>query len=833
MKYLFLPIRLIEFWYPEAIAFFFRTWKNMMLFLEEDLAVTLMWKLLFIPLFHDSSIVGRILSFLFRLSRILIGLFAFFMVTIIIFFIAWYWLVLPIFALLNVPNFVSLGLFLGGLGLFILNVALYPHKKVWQVATENLFSSSFIEKKNLNLPKIMKDQEVLSLLNSLEIKAEVLPEMKIGSIEEVGIKALSLAKKAGSEYLSARHFFVAILETTLGIDDFLIKFNLKPIDFENALIFLEKKKNKWRRVYVWDGDFAIHHLKGVNRGWLGAPTPTLDLVGEDLTREAAKEGFENFLRGNSVPEQVINILSGESNRNVIIVGAPGVGKSSLIRHLAKLIIAGDAPPSLATKRMILLDLSKLVSGMQNQGDLGLRIKTIFEEVTFAQNVIITLEEIHELGVGEAGSSLNLYSLMQPYLESDKFQFIGTTEVENYSRILEKNGSFARIFKKVELLPATPEETLQILEDKAIFTESKGKVKITYLALKEAVNLALKLYHDRVLPDSAISIFEEAVTENNNGWVSTAVIKKVIAQNSKVPIIDIENADKDKLLNLENEIHLKMVGQEQAIKVVADTIRRSFTGLREEARPIGSFLFVGPTGVGKTELAKTLSEVFFNTSEVFVRFDMSEYQNPESVSRFLGENGQGGTLTEAVREKPYCLILLDEFEKADPKILTLFLQVLEDGRLTDGAGRLVDFTNTIIIATSNAASLTIAQGLAAADKIEVIDKKVNEELLKIFSPELINRFDAIVLFKPLSEAQLEAIVQIKITVLQKQMRETGYLLDFQPELITELARKGFDNVLGARPLRRLIQNTLEANLSKLILEDKLIKGQLFKVGVELL
>ena len=505
---------------------------------------------------------------------------------------------------------------------------------------------------------------------------------------------------------------------------------------------------------------------------------------------------------------------------------------SAIKHLAKQIVAGDAPAALATKRLVLLDLTKLLSGVKTQGELAERVKAVFEEVSFARNVIIVIEEIHQLGMGEVGSTLNLYSLMQPYLEEDSFQFIGTTETESYSRILEKNGSFARLFRKVELEPASVSDTLKILEYRAIEAEKKDKIKVTFLALTAAIELSAKFVRDRVLPDSAISVLKESLTESVNGWVTKSVIRRVISSRVKVPLMDIGNADKNKLLNLEEELHLRLIDQEQAVKSVADTLRRAATGLNEEGRPIGSFLFVGPTGVGKTELAKALAVVYFKT-DVFIRFDMSEYQNPESVVRLIGNFGEGGLLTESIRNRPYALLLLDEFEKANEKILTLFLQVLEDGRLTDGAGRTVSFENTIIIATSNAGSLLIAQEIQQGKSMEIIDKQVNDELLKVFKPELVNRFDDVVIFKPLSQEDLEKIVKLKLSKLHNQLKTKGYLIDFDTALVEELAKKGFDPILGARPLRRLIQDTLEAQFSRLILQNQLTKGQKFQAGVELL
>jgi len=830
-KYLSLPVHLIEFWYPEGIAFFVTTWKNMMLFLEEDLAVTLMWRLLFTPLFHDSSFVGRILSLIFRLGRILIGLFAFSLVSVALLAVAVYWLGLPLLMFLDIPHLISRALFLPSLGLFVIHITTHPHNKVW--STQDIWSASILKKKDVSFANLLRRWEVLDLLSNLELQLDHLPDYEIKDIDSISKKAFELAKLSGSEYIGPRHFFVASLEEIPNIDNLLLKFELKLADFVEALNFLEKKKNTWRKVYIWDNDFTIHHLKGVNRGWLGAPTPTLDKVSEDWTRKAATEGFPQLIRENGVVHEVANILSQKTGRNVILVGPPGSGKTALIKHLAAQIVAGDAPSALATKRLVLLDLTKLLSGIKTEGELADRIKTIFEEVSFSQNVIIVIEEIKQFGLGEAGSSLNLYSLMQSYLESDTFQFIGTTEPENYTHVLEKNGAFLRIFRKIELPPASASDTLNILEYRAIEAERKQKIKTTFIAIKAAVELSQKYIRDRVLPDSAISVLKEAQTEGINGWVTIDVIKQVISSRVKVPLMDVGTADKSKLLNLEAELHVRLIDQVQAVKVVSDSLRRAATGLSEEGRPIGSFLFVGPTGVGKTELAKTLAEVYFKTSGAFLRFDMSEYQNPESVVRLIGASGEGGILTESIRNRPYALLLLDEFEKANEKILTLFLQVLDDGRLTDGAGRTINFENTIIIATSNAGSLLIAQGIQQGLSLEVIESSINDELLKVFKPELINRFDDIVLFKPLSESDLQKIVSLKLTNLQNKMKAKGYLIEFDPSFLSELVRRGFDPVLGARPLRRLIQDTLEANLSKMILENRLQKGIVFKAGVELL
>lgn len=817
----FVPLGLLKFWYMESFYFFFRLWKNVILYLEEDLAVSLMFKLIFTPLFHDTSIVGKALSFIFRVSRILIGIFAFAMATVFIFLLFLFWLGVPFLAIFNFNldylKLTSQLLVFSGIGLFLINHFIYHNRTIAQIKTP------------LNFKKLLEDSDVLSLLSSLEMEPNSnFADIKIGEDKVILEETSNLARRAGSKYISKNYLFVASLKTIPNIENFLLKFNLQISDFEEALNYQEKKKNLWRKVWIWDSDFTVRHLKGVNRGWLGVPTPALDSVSEDLTRKAAKIGFEQFLGRITVVTELINVLSQDLRNNVVVIGAPGSGKTALIQYLAKQILAGDAPPAMATKRVVLLDTTKLLSGMRTQGDLADRVKQIFEEISFAQNVILVIEEIHNLGIGEAGTSMNLYSLMLPYIESSNFQFVATTEQENYVKILEKQGAFARLFTKIELPPATEQETREILEQRAILYEREKKVKVSYLAIKKTVELSAKFIKDRVLPDSALVILREAQTEARGGWVTQEIITKVISLRVNVPVLELGNVAKEKLLNLEKEIHEKLIDQEEAVGALSSALRRSATGLREKNRPIGSFLFVGPTGVGKTETAKILADTYFKGSGVFLRFDMSEYQSVDSVNRLIGASGEGGQLTEAVRNKQYALLLFDEFEKADPKILTLFLQVLEDGRLTDGAGRVVDFTNTIIIATSNAASLTIAKGLESGKSLQELDSQVNEELLQIFRPELVNRFDDVILFKTLSQDDLSKIVRLKLSTLQKQLKEQGYLVDFDEAVIMQLSEKGFDPVLGARPLRRLIQDSLEANLSKLILQGKLTKGQTFKV-----
>lgn len=837
-----LPLHLLLFWYPKAAVIFLRSLKHILLILEEDLAVGLMYRLLFVPLFHDASIVGRILSVIFRLGRILIGLFGFFCATAVVLLISLIWFSAPITIILLTFNFLpfipyqdpflitNITLIFLGLAIFIYNEMHKDLKPIWKInSLKEVWSATRLSQESISWKSLLQSDELTVYLANLELIPHNFSDENIRADDEISARAFDLAKKSEAKFITESYFWVAMLEKVPGVENELLKINLTLDDFRGALEFLETKRNWWRKVFIWDEEFGVRHLRGINRGWLGAPTPALDAISVDLTRLAARSSTPDFTGRTETVAEVITVLSQEKDRNVMLVGEPGAGKSTLVASLAKMILRGDAPGALATKRLVKLEGARLLSSVRTEGELAEKIKQAFEEVEFIEDVIIFIDEIHELGVGDAGKSFNLYSLILPYLESDRFQFIATTESRNYSKIIEKNGSFARLFHKIDLVPANVDDTVKILSLKAIEQARYNSINTTFIALKYLASESNELIHNRVLPDSALSIYEECLTEalsdnSDKPVVNLSLVKKVLSKVVKVPISDLESGQKDLLLNLEAEIHKRMIDQEEGVKKVSDTLRRASAQIREKNRPIGSFLFVGPTGVGKTELAKTLAEIYFKDKDSFVRFDMSEYQTTESINRLIGDGDNPGELTEAVKNRPYCLVLLDEFEKAEPRILNLFLQVLDDGRLTDSGGETTDFTETIIIATSNAGSLMIAQGLQSGKKIEELEKDVREELLNVFKPELVNRFDEVVAFKTLSRDDLKKIVQIKLNWLKDIMKKEGYLIEYKDEVVERLAVLGFDTMLGARPLRRVIQDTLEAKLSKKILEGNMPKGE---------
>lgn len=837
MKFILLPIHLVIYWYPESLTFFIQTWRNIIAYLEEDLAVGLMFKLFFTPVFHDATIIGRLLSISFRIYRICLGLLAFAFTTVSILAVALIWFSLPLTSLIlgNELGIVLKIILFSGIILFAHHLIAHPHKKIWQInKVENIWQCSFVSKNKIDIPTLLKSESVGKFLAYLEkTPQDFISFPKTFDEKEMWQKALEIGKKIKAPYLLEEHFFAAIILSILDIENELMKIGLTKEDFVDTLDYLQKKADTWRLVFFWDDDFAVHHLKGVNRGWLGTPTPSLDLVAEDLTKKAAKETVPDFIGRQDIVAEVINTLSLAENRNVILVGEPGSGKGALVSYLAKKIVAGDAPPALATKRLMLLDFTKLLSGIKEQGELAKRITDIFDEATYSGNIIIFVDEIQNFGLGDAGSSYNLFSLILPFIESSKIQFITTTEPGNFAKVVERNGSFIRLFNKIELLPASVNDTINILKNRAIVSERQQKIKTSFLALKNLAVLSERYIHNRVLPDSALDLYKQCQVVAENNWITKSVVEKRLQTEIKMPIGEGTLETKKRILNLEETIHQRLIDQTEAVTAVAATLRRAQAELRDQKRPIGSFLFVGPTGVGKTELAKILSEEYYFDKGNFLRLDMSEFQTTDAVTKLLGDDNNEGRLTDAVRIKPYTLILLDEFEKADSKILNLFLQVLDDGRLTDGKGRTVDFTNAIIIATSNAASLIIAENLRDGKIVAQIETLVKNELMKIFRPELLNRFDEMVIFKPLSQADLQQIVTLKLKSLQSMLRSQGYIVEFSDELVAKLAQKGFDPVMGARPLRRLIQDTLEARLSVMILENKLPKGEKYLVTPNLL
>jgi len=608
------------------------------------------------------------------------------------------------------------------------------------------------------------------------------------------------------------------------------------VDFDKLFNVVEwiniqdKLRKQWRRFR----SKAARKPKGaMDRAMTAVATPVLDAFSRDLTQLARVGALPVCVGRDREIEEIFRVFEGEK-ANPLVVGNPGVGKTMVIEGVASRMAAEDVPIVLKDKRLVSLSIASLVSGAGKIGELEERLNVVLDEVARAGNIVLYIDNIHNLiGVSSGGGeTLDLSEILTTFLKQGRFYVIGSTDPANYSRYIERGGSLLDVFQKVEILEPETNNAILILEAKSGNIEYRHKVFFSYDAIEKAVTLSQRYIHDRYLPEKAINLLEEVAvfvkkTKGRDAMVTGEEVAEVVSRKARVKVTKVTEKESEKLLNLEEKIHERIIDQEEAVKAVASALRRARTELRDINRPIANLLFLGPTGVGKTELAKTVALVYFGSEKNMIRLDMSEYQTPAAINRLIGSPpGYGqelGYLTEAVRTNPFSLILLDELEKAHPDILNVFLQVMDDGRLTDGTGRTIDFTNAILIATSNAGTQLIQDRMREGKATSEIENELmTSALAQYFRPEFLNRFDKIVVFKPLSPENIEEIVKLLIQQVANRLLIKGITLQASPEAILELAKEGFDPIYGARPLRRLIQEKVDDALAKFLLTGKLTR-----------
>ena len=585
----------------------------------------------------------------------------------------------------------------------------------------------------------------------------------------------------------------------------------------------------------------------------------LESFGVDLTDQAKSGELDPVAGRDTEIERVIHILLRRTKNNPIIIGEAGVGKTAVVEGLAQKIINGSAPKDLLSKKIIQLDLSSIVAGASHRGEFEERLRNVIKEAQAASGtVILFIDEIHSLiGAGDTEGALDASNIIKPFLARGHLQIIGTTTTAEYRKYFEKDKAFERRFQPV--LVAEPDEKtavemLKVLRKKY---EDFHQVVLPDETLEVSVRLSKRYIGERYLPDKAVDLLDEAAAEvklqQNSGkrsdnTVVQADIEKVVSGWTGIPITKLTENESEKLLHLEDTIHKRLINQETAVSAVAEAVRRGRIGLSSANRPIASFIFLGSTGVGKTELAKTLAEILFGKEEAMVRLDMSEYMEKHEVAKLIGAPPgyvgyeEGGQLTEAVRTKPYSIVLLDEVEKAHPDVFNILLQLLEDGRLTDNKGNTISFKNTIIIATSNIGSVLIQQQLEqdkkdpawaeqgkevsaeeSAKRFEELSKILLAELRKFFKPELLNRFDEVVIFESLSQNNMTEVASLGISATRKLLKQQGFDLDVTKEALERLAKEGYDPIYGARPLRRLIQSAIENPIAIRIINKTFVAG----------
>lgn len=631
-------------------------------------------------------------------------------------------------------------------------------------------------------------------------------------------------------------------------------------------------------------------------------TPNLNEYGRDLTDMAKESKLDPVIGREKEIERVIQILSRRTKNNPCLIGEPGVGKTAIAEGLAQRIVAGNIPDLLRNKRVVTLDLASMVAGSKYRGEFEERLKKVMEELRKTGDVILFIDEIHTIiGAGGAEGAIDASNILKPALARGELQAIGATTLDEYRKHVEKDSALERRFQPITVDEPSVEETIQILKGLRDRYEAHHRVKITDQALKAAAELSHRYINDRFLPDKAVDLMDEAASrvrlriitqppELNhleekleeyakekeeaistqdferaagvrdkekqvkeelynlkNRWkknqtdqatVGEEEIAEIVSGWTGIPVRKLAQEESKRLLNIEELLHGRVIGQEEAVKAVSRAIRRARVGLKDPKRPIGSFIFLGPTGVGKTELSKALAEVIFGDEDAMIRVDMSEYMEKHAVSRLIGSPpgyvgyDEGGQLTGKVRKKPYSVILFDEIEKAHPDVFNILLQILDDGRLTDGKGRIVDFKNTVIIMTSNVGAHTIRKqktlGFSGAmqnekhDAYEKMKDNVMGELRKTFRPEFLNRIDEVIVFHALDQEHINQIVELMIKDLEKRMKELNIKLEVSKEAKTFLGEKGFDQEYGARHLRRAITKMVEDQLSEEMLRGKITK-----------
>ena len=617
------------------------------------------------------------------------------------------------------------------------------------------------------------------------------------------------------------------------------------------------------------------------------PSGGLEDYTHDLTEQARSGKLEPVIGRDQEISRMIQILSRKTKNNPVLVGDAGVGKTALALGLAQRIASGDVPVEMAKMRVLELDLMNVVAGTRFRGDFEERMNNIIKDIEEDGQVILFIDELHTIMGSGSGidSTLDAANILKPALARGTLRTVGATTQEEYQKHIEKDAALSRRFAKVTIEEPSVADSIEILQGLKSTYEKHHHVQITDDAVDTAVKMAHRYLTSRHLPDSAIDLLDEAAAtvqnkskygKNDESGLSTAdkalmdgkwkqaaqliakeqelpVYKDSVTESdilttlsrlSGIPVQKLTQSDAKKYLNLEAELHKRVIGQEQAVSSISRAIRRNQSGIRNNKRPIGSFMFLGPTGVGKTELAKALAEVLFDDESALIRFDMSEYMEKFAASRLNGAPPgyvgyeEGGELTEKVRNKPYSVLLFDEVEKAHPDIFNVLLQVLDDGVLTDSKGRKVDFSNTIIIMTSNLGATSLRDdktvGFGARDirfDQENMEKRMFEELKKAYRPEFINRIDEKVVFHSLSSQDMQEVVKIMVKPLIASLAEKGVDLKLQASALKLLSQHGYDPEMGARPLRRTLQTEVEDKLAELLLKGELEAGKTLKIGVK--
>jgi ATP-dependent Clp protease ATP-binding subunit ClpC len=711
------------------------------------------------------------------------------------------------------------------------------------IAEDTSLAASVLKEFNLTLSAIGREIEKIMGRGSGFVGTEIPFTPKAKQILQQSIQN---ANQLQEDYVAPEHLLLALTQDRAGVAAKVLKNLGVDLDQLRARLIQVFKET----VPVPAGG-VVKANKQRKRG------KALTEFATNLSQLAAEGKIEPVVGRQPEIERIMQILGRRTKNNPVLIGEPGVGKTAIAEGLALLIHNGYFPEQLADRRVMALDLGSLVAGTRFRGEFEERLKQVMAEVRQAGNVILFIDEIHTLvGAGSVEGGMNAANLLKPALARGELQCIGATTLDEYRKYIEKDAALERRFQPVMVQEPTVEDTREILRGLRSRYEEHHQLTISDEALKTAAQLSDRYIAERYLPDKAIDLIDEAGSrvrlrysqlssrpevnsKTKKPQVNPEDIAQVVSAWTGIPVNRLSESESAQLLHLEDTLQERVIGQEEAVKAVARAIRRARLGLRNPNRPIASLIFSGPTGVGKTELTKALAATVFGSEEAMVRLDMSEYMEPQSVSKLIGSPpgyvgyGEGGQLTEPVRRRPYTVVLFDEIEKAHPDIYNLLLQLLEDGRLTDSQGRVVNFNNTLMIMTSNLGARAIEKqgtglGFSAAEdsataQYNRIREQVNEALKQSFRPEFLNRLDGIIVFRQLNRHQVKSIAEILLQDVCERLREQGINLSLTEAFKERLVREGYDPSYGARPLRRAISRLVEDPLAEAILAGQIVAG----------
>ena len=647
-------------------------------------------------------------------------------------------------------------------------------------------------------------------------------------------QAVDLARQEDHEKAEVEDVLSAIALHNVFFKQYLIEHHFLPErDIPNILrwhyqlrVKIAEQKKFWLKK-------NLRRYGSFGKDWASGYTITLDQFGYDISKEVMALGFPRVIGHAKEKDTIERVLSRQQVNNVLLCGNPGSGRKRLIQDLASTSALGECRnPLLNYKRVVELDLAHLGATSESLEETESILAEIFREVVTAGNIILVIDELHNFvgsDIMPAAGGINVSSVLSSYLRRSEFPFIAVTTFAGFHRYLEPNPSLLTFFEVVEITELSQQETLQVLQETVPSFEAIHKKFISYPSLQAIIAYADKYIQAVPFPKKAIDLLDESV-----GYLARIPdtillplhVAKIVSERTQIPVGEIETSEREVLLDLENLIHKRIIDQDEAVREVSSALRRARTEIATRKGPMGSFLFLGPTGVGKTETAKALAAIYFGSESRMIRLDMSEFQNTEDVERLLGTSIQDGLLTTAVREDPFSLLLLDELEKAHPNILNLFLQVLDEGYITDGLGRKTDFRHTIIIATSNAEYQLILEAIKQRADFAKLKERMLEFLFQegIYRPEFINRFDGVILFTPLSQEHLRAIAGLMLSKLQtNMMQEKGVEFQISEELKATIAKLGYDPKFGARNMRRVLQDKVEDALAVALLSNAIKRG----------